>query len=122
MSQKASDKAIKLGKASATGSFHLFGGRIISTIITAIGTMILGALILETDYGLYTIALIPLSTLLLFHEWGIGSAITRYCAQCRATNNQENLKKTIVAGIIFELLTSSSLLLSFLLQVLLQVF
>jgi hypothetical protein len=63
------DKALKMGRASATGSFQLFIGKIISTVILTVGTIILGIFILEGDYGLYAIALIPATTMLLFQDW-----------------------------------------------------
>jgi O-antigen/teichoic acid export membrane protein len=115
MQKETSDKATRIGKISASGSLYLFIGRILSTIISAIGTIILGALILQSDYGLYTVALIPITTILLFGDWGISFAISRQCAQCRANHNEGELRKTILAGFTFEmaigiLLTAISIL------------
>jgi hypothetical protein len=62
------DKALEMGRTSAVGSFHLFFGKSISTVIMAIGTIIMGAIILDGDYGLFTIAMIPATTLLLFQD------------------------------------------------------
>jgi O-antigen/teichoic acid export membrane protein len=103
MEDDAPSKAVQIGKVSASGSIYLFAGRIASTVIAAIGTIILGLLIAEGDYGLYAIALIPSTTLLLFQDWGIGSAITRKCAQCRANQSERDLRKTILAGLTFEI-------------------
>ena len=99
------DKAIDVGKTSATGSFQLFIGRIVSTVILAIGTIIVGWYISPTDYGLYTIALIPAATFLLFQDWGIGSALTKYCASYRASKKEDELRGIIVSGFAFEILT-----------------
>jgi O-antigen/teichoic acid export membrane protein len=109
MSEKPMDKALKMGKASATGSFQLFIGKIISTVILAVGTIILGIFILEGDYGLYAIALIPATTLLLFQDWGIGAAMTKYCAHYRALNKEEELRKVIVAGLTFQVVAGLTL-------------
>ncbi len=111
------DKALKMGQASAKGSFWLFLGKMLSTVILAIGVIVLGWFISETDYGLYTIALIPATTFLLFQDWGIGSAMTKYCASYRATDRENELRKIIVAGLTFEfvagiVLTVISLVLS----------
>jgi stage V sporulation protein B len=95
------DKATEMGKTSALGSVHLFLGVSISTIIAAVGTVILGILILPGDYGLYAVALIPISTLSMFQDWGIGSALVRYCAKYRATNEEVEQRKVIIAGLIF---------------------
>ena len=96
------EKTLKLGKDSATGSLQLFFGKTLSTVILAVGTVVLGWFILEGDYGLYAIALIPATTVLLFQDWGVGSAMTRSCAQCRATGNGGALRRIIVAGLAFE--------------------
>ena len=72
------DKALKMGQDSTKGSFLLSIGRIGSTLLLAIGTILVGVFIEEGDLGLYTIALIPVFALLLFHDWGVGQAITRY--------------------------------------------
>jgi O-antigen/teichoic acid export membrane protein len=96
------DKTLKMGQDSATGSFHLFAGKTLSTIILAAGTIILGWFILEGDYGLYTVALIPASTFLLFQDWGVGSAMTRICAQCRAAKKEGTLRRIIIVGLSFE--------------------
>ncbi len=103
------EKALKMGKSSATGSFQLFVGKIVSTAILAVGTIILGIFIQGGEYGLYTIALIPAATILLFQDWGVGSALTKYCAHYRAINNKADLRKIIVAGLTFEVATGLAL-------------
>ena len=95
------DKATEMSKTSALGSVHMFLGVSISTVIMAIGTIILTILILPGDYGLYAVALIPAATLSIFQDWGIGSALTRYCAKYRATNEEVEQRKVIIAGLIF---------------------
>ena len=95
------EKAMEMGKTSTAGSVQLFLGTSISTIIRAVGAIILGSLILESDYGLYVIALIPITTLTLVQDWGVGSALTRYCAKYRATNELAEQRKVIIAGLIF---------------------
>src|SRR5680860_245605 len=105
MSEKLMDKALNMGKKSAIGSFHLFIGKIIHTIILGISSIIVGILISEGDYGLYAIALIPATTILLFQDWGIGSAMTKYCANYRATENEKKLRKIIITGLTFEVAT-----------------
>jgi len=103
------EKALKMGKVSATGSFQLFIGKVLSTLILAAGSIAVGLFILESDYGLYAIALIPASTLLLFQDWGISSAMIKYCAHYRAINQKGNLRKIIVAGLTFEVAAGLSL-------------
>jgi O-antigen/teichoic acid export membrane protein len=94
-----------MAKTSASGSFHLFIGKTLSTVVLAVGTIILAMFIGETEYGLYTIALIPAATLLLFHDWGVGTAMAKYCAQYRGTNKEGDLRKIIKVGLTFEIAT-----------------
>jgi stage V sporulation protein B len=96
------DKTLKMGQDSAAGSFSLFAGKTLSTIILAVGTIILGWLILEGDYGLYAVALIPATTFILFQDWGVGSAMTRQCAQLRVANKEGALRRIILTGLTFE--------------------
>jgi O-antigen/teichoic acid export membrane protein len=98
-----------MGKVSAVATFQLFIGRAASTIIVAVGTIVLGMVILESDYGLYTVALIPATTFLLFQDWGVTSALTRYCAKCRAANEENPIRNAIKTTLIFEAGTGAAL-------------
>lgn len=95
-------KALKMGKTSAAGSFQLFLGVATSTVVMAVGTIILARLMTPEEYGLYSVALIPSYMIILFRDWGISSAITKYTAALRAQNKQEKTREIIKAGIIFE--------------------
>lgn len=105
MSDKNFDKASEIGQISAIGSVQLFFGMALSTVILGVGTIILGAFILPSEYGLYGIATIPLTTALLFQDWGIGSAMVRFCAQGRASSGNGDLYQIIKAGMAFEAAT-----------------
>ncbi len=99
------DKALDMGQTSAVGSLQLFLGRSISTIILAVGTIILGIFISQSDYGLYTVALVPASTFLLFQDWGMSNALVRFIAKNKAVNDYAEQRNTMVAGLIFEVIT-----------------
>jgi O-antigen/teichoic acid export membrane protein len=71
----------------------------------AVGTIIIGLYIMEGDYGLYAIALIPATTLLLFQDWGVGAALTRICAQGKMASKEADLRKVIIVGLVFEVVT-----------------
>ena len=95
------DKATEMGKISTYNSVQVFLGTSASTVIRAVGAIILGLFILPADMGLYTVALIPSVTLSLFVDLGIGSALGRYCAKYRATNEEAEQRKVIIAGLTF---------------------
>ncbi|MEM3697189.1 MAG: flippase [Candidatus Bathyarchaeia archaeon] len=97
--------ALEMGKKSATGSFQLFMGVAASTVIMAIGTIILARLMTPEEYGLYSISLIPSYMAILFRDWGINSAITKYTASLRAENKENETRKIILVGLTFEITT-----------------
>jgi stage V sporulation protein B len=103
------DKALKMGKVSAAGGFQLFIGVAVSTIIMAVGTIILARLLSPEEYGLYSIALIPSYMVILFRDWGVNSAIIKYTAHLRAENKEEDIRSIISAGLIFEIATGTAL-------------
>jgi O-antigen/teichoic acid export membrane protein len=103
------NKALKMAKASATGSLKLSLGLVTSSVIMAVGTIILGRLLSPEEYGLYSIALIPSLMFALFRDFGVNSAMTKYIAQFRASNKDENAHDIIVAGLAFEIVTGLTL-------------
>jgi O-antigen/teichoic acid export membrane protein len=109
---KAMEKALQIGKTSATGSFRLLIGVAASTIIMAVGTLILGGLLTSDELGLYAIVLVPSTLINLFRDWGINSAMTKYIANFRVSNREEEMHDFILAGLIFEV--ASGVALSFL--------
>ena len=106
------EKAMQIGKTSATGSFQLLIGVAVSTVIMAIGSIILGRFLTTDEYGLYGIVLIPVTLINLFRDWGINSAMTKYIASLRGSHRDEEIPNVIIAGLIFEV--ASGLTLSFL--------
>ena len=97
------EKAFQMGKTSATGSFQLFIGVAVSTVIMAVGTIILGNLLHEDGYGLYTITLTPALMIGLFRDWGVNSAMIKYIASLKLENNDSEIRDIIVAGLAFEI-------------------
>jgi stage V sporulation protein B len=105
----AMDKALEMGKSSATGSFHLLIGVAGSTIIMAIGTLVLAALLPVEGVGLYGMAMIPSSIISFFRDWGVNSAITQQIASLRATGKESEIHDVIVSGIVFEIISGAVL-------------
>jgi stage V sporulation protein B len=99
------EKAFEMGKTSATGSFQLLVGVAVSTIIMAVGTIILGVILTRDEYGLYSIVLVPSLLINLFRDLGINSAMTRYIASLRVSQREEEIHEFIVAGLIFEVVS-----------------
>ncbi len=104
------DKALDMGKSSATGSFQLLIGVVISTVIMAAGTIILTRFMPSSaEYGLYGAALIPASIINYFRDWGINYAMTKQIASLRAANRTAEIHDVIVSGVVFEILSGAAL-------------
>lgn len=96
------DKTLKMGRVSATGSFHMFVGVATSTIIMAVGSILLTRLMSPSEYGLYGVALIPSYMVILFRDWGVNSAMTKYIANLRAADKGAETRDIVFAGLVFE--------------------
>ena len=108
-------KASEMAKVSAKGGFHFFWGLVVSTVISAVGTIIMARFLLPSEYGLYTIALAAPNLIAMFRDWGIDSAMIKYTAQYNAENKP--VKNILAAGLMFEAVMGSALSLgSFLLS------
>jgi O-antigen/teichoic acid export membrane protein len=99
------DKALEMGKTSAMGSFHLLLGVAGSTIIMAVGTIVLGMILPAEGVGLYGMALIPSSIINFFRDWGINSALTKQIAALRASGRNSEIHDVIVSGVVFEVIS-----------------
>jgi len=101
--------AIELGdvaKSSAKGSFLLFIGNASSTIILAIGAIIIARLLGPENYGMYTIALIAPSFFIALSDIGISPALTRFIARLRAEEKYREVSGLIRIGLSFKSLFS----------------
>src|SRR4030065_2261376 len=95
-------KAAEMAKGGVKGGFHLLLGLVISTVISAVGTIYLANLLSPTDMGLYTLALAAPILIGVFRDWGVNSAIIRYTAQFNSERKIIQVKKILTAGLLFE--------------------
>jgi len=103
------DKALEMGKSSATGSFHLLIGVAGSTIIMAVGTLVLAALLRVDELGLYGMALIPSTIINFFRDLGVNSALTQQIASLRVAGKEADIHDVIVSGVVFEIISGALL-------------
>jgi stage V sporulation protein B len=99
------DKATGMAKSSARGGFKLFIGVSVSSIVTAVGLILVLRLLNPDEYGIITKALIFPTMLALFKDWGTNSAMIKYLAQYRSENKPHCVKNVMVTGLLFELVT-----------------
>ena len=95
-------KAAEMAKVSVKGGFHLLWGLVASTVISAVGTIFIGNLLGDENYGLYTIALAAPNLISTFRDWGISVAMIKYTAQYNAEDKAAKIRGIFTAGILFE--------------------
>ena len=106
-----------MAKVSARGGFSLFWGIVVSTVVSAVGVIVLARILQPQDYGLYTIALAAPSLIGTFRDWGMNSAMVKYTAQYSDEKRPERVRSIFLAGLVFEVILGLALtFLSFLLS------
>jgi len=111
------NKAAEMAKVSVKGGFHVMWGLVASTIISAVGTIIIAGLLGPENYGLYYIAMTAPTLIVLFRDWGVTYAMIRYIAQSNDENKAANIRSILITGLLFEVIVGMVLsLLGFLLS------
>jgi len=64
-------KAIKMARVSAKGGFNLFWGLTTSTIISAIGVIIIARLLSPPEYGIVAIAMMAPNLITILRDWSL---------------------------------------------------
>ena len=77
------DSTSKVLEDSARGGFYLTVGSMTSTIIQGLSVIIIARILGIEQYGLYTIALVAPSLLILFVDPGMTQGITKFSASLR---------------------------------------
>ncbi|MCL1970986.1 MAG: oligosaccharide flippase family protein [Candidatus Bathyarchaeota archaeon] len=103
------DKALQMGKSSTAGSFYLLIGLVCSSVILALGTLLLGNVLSADELGLYSLALIPSTVIAYFRDLGVSSAMTQRIANLRAANKHGEIHDVIFSGILFEIISGAVL-------------
>jgi len=104
-----SEELTKVAGEAARGGFFLFAGNALSTIILAIGSIIVARLLGPEAYGLYAISLVAPGLLLLFTDFGVSAAVTMFSAKLRAEGKAPQAAGMLRSAILFKLLTATAM-------------
>jgi O-antigen/teichoic acid export membrane protein len=102
-------KAKSMAKVSAKGVFNIFWGLAASSIISAVGVMLVAGILSEGEYGLVAIVLTGPNLIAIFRDWGVDWATIKYTAQYRAEHEEEKVKNVLVSMVFFEIILGFSL-------------
>lgn len=103
------DKVTEMARVSARGGLHLFWGIVLSTVVSAVGVIVLARILGPENYGLYTIALAAPNLIGTFRDWGMNSAMIKYTAQYNAEEKVDRIRSIFMAGLIFEVILGLAL-------------
>ncbi|MBS7620003.1 flippase [Candidatus Bathyarchaeota archaeon] len=98
-----------VAKQSAKGSVVLMVGQVLSTVILALGSIILARLLESANYGIYTVAHIPISVMHLFGDLGVNSALVKYISQYRLEEKPVEVKRLVKTGLTINALINTIL-------------
>jgi O-antigen/teichoic acid export membrane protein len=90
-------------QASARGSMILIVGKMLSTFISAVGTMIIARTLGSQSFGILNIALIPISIAFLVINNGTRSAIMKFLAEYRRDGDRQKIQEIIISGFTLNL-------------------
>jgi|GEM_PF-4822324 len=96
-------KSTDMAKVSVKGGFYLLLGLVISTVISAVGTVFINNRLDPDNTGLYTIVLAVPVLIATFGDWGINTAMIRYIAKYNSENDTTKIRSIFASGLIFQL-------------------
>jgi O-antigen/teichoic acid export membrane protein len=102
-------KATEMARVSAKGGFHLLWGLVLSTVISAVGTIFIARLLGPENMGLYAIALAAPNLFSTFRDWGVTTAMIKYSAEYNNENNVAKIRSVFISGLVFEILVGLAL-------------
>jgi O-antigen/teichoic acid export membrane protein len=108
---KSDSRLYSIAEETVGGAFLLFGGGTLATVLSAICSIIIARLLGPELYGIYSLALIVPGFLMLFTDYGVSQALTKYIAENQAHEEENRTIQLIKSGLAFNMATSIIMLL-----------
>lgn len=99
----------KIASTSARGSFTLFVGNALSLLVSASGAILVARMLSPSEYGLFSVSLVLPGLFMLFSDWGVNSALTRFIARFRSEDGIGSIWELERAGFLFKLVVGGIL-------------
>ncbi|MDA4131959.1 MAG: oligosaccharide flippase family protein, partial [Thaumarchaeota archaeon] len=100
---------VEIAQRSTRGSFALFAGNFLSTVISFVAILFIARLLGPGDYGVYTLSVLVPTILLNFLGFGVNSGITRYAAYNLSQGDPGVARRMTVNGATFVLMVGVAL-------------
>lgn len=91
----------RVARKSARGSFYLFVGNFLSELINAVGAVLVARLLTPQEYGVYGLSFVLPGIFLMFSNWGISEALTRFLARYQAEGRWDDIRRMTRTGLLF---------------------
>ncbi|MEM0471729.1 MAG: flippase [Sulfolobales archaeon] len=104
-----SNKLVRIAEDAVRGGLFLLTGNALSTVISAVGSIIIARLLGPENYGVYSISLVIPSLLIGFIGFGLDAALVRYSARLRAESRNELVASVLRTGLLFKFLIGASM-------------
>jgi O-antigen/teichoic acid export membrane protein len=98
-----SNNLSQVAEESARGSFFLFSGATIASIILAISAILMGRLLGPELYGQYNLVLVIPTLLVLITDLGMNAGVTKFVASLRAEGKDERVPAIIKYSLLFRI-------------------
>jgi stage V sporulation protein B len=99
-------RVMRVAKDAARGSVFIFAGNTLSTVILTVASVIIARLLGPSNYGLYSVALIVPSLMLLFTDFGVKSALVRFTAKFHSEGENKLIGGLVKTGLLSQLAAS----------------
>ena len=103
----SSDDLTTIVQTAARGGLFLFIGSASSTVIMAIGGILVARLLGPSSYGLYSLSLVIPTFLVSVSDMGMNFALVRLTARLRAEGHHARANRLLRLGILLKLTTSA---------------
>lgn len=91
----------RVARKSARGSFYLFVGNFLSELINAVGAVLVARLLTPQEYGVFGLSFVLPGIFLMFSNWGIAEALTRFLARYQAEERWDDIRRMTRTGLLF---------------------
>ena len=103
----SSDELSIIAQKAARGGLFLFIGNASSTVILAVGIIIVARLLGPSSYGLYTLAIVIPTLLISLSDAGMNFALVRLPAKLRSVGDHARASRLIRLGFLLKLVIST---------------
>ncbi|RLI57512.1 MAG: hypothetical protein DRP09_03180 [Candidatus Thorarchaeota archaeon] len=109
VSQPIHEPITEIAKESARGTMNVFFAQAAGGVISIIGMIVLARLLGPEDFGLIAVIMILPSLAMLFQDWAVSHAVTRYVAAYHSQGKYKAARDVVVVGAMFEFVTGLGL-------------